>query len=141
MAFLPGKLFRSITIPVDDIRRCTACEQQANHLDLALGGGHHQRCAFVLIGRVHGHARRNELLHGAKIAVEGKFEQHRFHGDVLLERTGAPGLHCRDGDETQRFWLPEWSRMSASEADRFTAAFNGMVQRKLAAREVAGGIP
>ena len=40
-----------------------------------------------------------------------------------LERTGAPGLHFQDHPEMQGYELPEWSHMSASEADRFTRAF------------------
>ena len=61
--------------------------------------------------------------------------------DVLLERTGALGLHFKDHEEMQGYWLPEWSHMTASEADRFTEAFYGLVQRELAAREAAGGNP
>jgi len=61
--------------------------------------------------------------------------------DVLLEQTGALGLHFQDHEEMQGYWLPEWSHMTASEADRFTEAFYGLVQRELAAREAAGGNP
>jgi hypothetical protein len=65
----------------------------------------------------------------------------RLNREVLLEWTGAPGLHLRDGDEIRSFWLPEWSHVSASEANHFTATLPGLMQRKLAAREAAGGIP
>lgn len=61
--------------------------------------------------------------------------------DVLLEQTGALGLHFQDHEEMQGYWLPEWSHMSAEEADRFTEAFHGLVKRELAARETAGGNP
>ena len=61
--------------------------------------------------------------------------------DVLLEQTGAPGLHFQDHEEMQGYWLPEWSHLSAEEADRFTEAFYGLVQRELAARGAAGGNP
>jgi len=61
--------------------------------------------------------------------------------DVLLERSGALGLHFQDHKEMQGFILPEWSHMSGEEADRFTEAFYGLVQRELAAREAAGGNP
>lgn len=54
--------------------------------------------------------------------------------DVLLERTGALGLHFDDHPEMQGYWLPEWSHMTGEEADRFTEAFYGLVQRELAAR-------
>jgi len=61
--------------------------------------------------------------------------------DVLLEQTGALGLHFQDHEEMQGYWLPEWSHMTAAEADRFTEAFYALVQRELAARGTAGGKP
>jgi hypothetical protein len=61
--------------------------------------------------------------------------------DVLLEQTGALGLHFKDHEEMQGYYLPEWSHMTGPEADRFTEAFYGLVQRELAARKVAGGNP
>ena len=61
--------------------------------------------------------------------------------DVLLERTGALGLHFKDHEEMQGYYLPEWSHMTGEEADRFTEAFYGLVQRELAARTAAGGNP
>ena len=61
--------------------------------------------------------------------------------DVLLERTGALGLHFQDHEEMQGYYLPEWSHMTGEEADRFTEALYGLVQRELAAREAVGGNP
>ena len=61
--------------------------------------------------------------------------------DVLLERTGALGLHFQDHEEMQGYYLPEWSHMTGEEADRFTEAFYGLVQRELAAHTAAGGNP
>jgi len=61
--------------------------------------------------------------------------------DILIEQTGALGLHFQDHEEMQGYWLPEWSHMTGEEADRFTEAFYGLVQRELAAREAAGGNP
>lgn len=55
--------------------------------------------------------------------------------DPLLERSGALGLHFQEHQEMQGYWLPEWSHLSAAEADRFTAAFYNLVQRELTARE------
>ncbi len=59
--------------------------------------------------------------------------------DVLLEQTGALGLHFKDYEEMQGYRLPEWSHMTGEEADRFTEAIYGLVQRELAARKAAGG--
>ena len=50
--------------------------------------------------------------------------------DVLIERTGALGLHWEDHAEMQGYWLPEWSHMAGSEADRFTKAFYQLIQRE-----------
>jgi hypothetical protein len=61
--------------------------------------------------------------------------------DVLLEQTGALGLHFQDHEEMQGYYLPEWSHMTGEEADRFTEAFYGLVQRELAARKAVGGNP
>ena len=50
--------------------------------------------------------------------------------DVLLRRTGAPGIHFEDYPQLQGYELPEWSHLSASEADRFTAALVPLVEAK-----------
>ena len=55
--------------------------------------------------------------------------------DELMRRTGAVGLHFEDHAEMQGYWLPEWSHMTASEADRFTAAFYPLVMRELEASQ------
>jgi hypothetical protein len=49
--------------------------------------------------------------------------------DVLLARTGAPGIHFMDYRELQGFDLPEWSHISANEVDRFTEALASIVTR------------
>jgi hypothetical protein len=62
-------------------------------------------------------------------------------GGIINRTKRVPGLHFQDHEEMQGYWLPEWSHMTGSEADRFTAAFHGLVQRELAAREADGGNP
>ena len=42
--------------------------------------------------------------------------------DVLLSRTGAPGIHFEDHPDMQGLELPEWSHLSAAAARRYTAA-------------------
>ena len=49
--------------------------------------------------------------------------------DVLLAKTGAPGIHFEDYPELQGFYLPEWSHMTGAEADRFTAVLYGLIER------------
>ena len=60
------------------------------------------------------------------------FEQHVFPRattwDVLLQRTGAPGIHFEDYPQLQGYNQPEWSHLSASEATRFTAALVPIIQ-------------
>lgn len=58
--------------------------------------------------------------------------------DVLLKRTGAQGIHFEDYPELQGYILPEWSHLSASEADRFTAALAPLVQAKFNATNTTG---
>lgn len=60
--------------------------------------------------------------------------------DALIEGSGALGLHFQDHPEMQGYTLPEWSHMSASEADRFTPVFYQLLQRQLAAH-AAGAQP
>jgi hypothetical protein len=60
------------------------------------------------------------------------FEQHVLPRartwDVLLQRTGAPGIHFEDYPQLQGYNQPEWSHLSASEATRFTAALVPIIQ-------------
>lgn len=49
--------------------------------------------------------------------------------DRLLQATGAPGIHFEDYPQLQGYQQPEWSHLSASEADRFTAALVTIIQR------------
>ncbi len=58
--------------------------------------------------------------------------------DALLARTGAPGIHFEDHLELQGYDLPEWSHLSATEAERFTGALVPLVEAAFAAQENAG---
>ncbi len=44
--------------------------------------------------------------------------------DVLLARTGAPGIHFEDHADMQGLRLPEWSHLAGADADRYTAALH-----------------
>ena len=48
--------------------------------------------------------------------------------DLLLKRTGAAGIHFDDYPQLQGYYLPEWSHIAASDANRFTAALVPLVQ-------------
>lgn len=71
-----------------------------------------------------------------------EFENRRFPRattwDVLLQETGAPGIHFEDWPELQGYHLPEWSHMSAAEAERFTEALHQVVERVRAGHGAGG---
>ena len=56
---------------------------------------------------------------------------------MLLDRTHAPGIHFEDYPELQGYDLPEWSHLSPSEAERYTANYVPIVERMFAAMEAA----
>ncbi len=62
-------------------------------------------------------------------AYERKALPRQATWDVLLAKTGAPGVHYEDHAELQGFDTPEWSHLSAREADRYTAALHGLISR------------
>ena len=66
---------------------------------------------------------------GEYYAFEQKNMPRALTWDVLLQRTGAPGIHFEDYAELQGYDSPEWSHLSASEATRFTAALVSIIQR------------
>jgi hypothetical protein len=49
--------------------------------------------------------------------------------DVLLAKTGAPGIHFKDYSQLQGFDQPEWSHLSEADAQRFTEALYGIVEK------------
>ncbi|MGH8063400.1 MAG: hypothetical protein ACREO7_15450, partial [Pseudoxanthomonas sp.] len=55
--------------------------------------------------------------------------------DRLLQATGAPGIHFENYPQLQGYYQPEWSHLSATEADRFTAALVPIVEREFAHEE------
>jgi hypothetical protein len=54
--------------------------------------------------------------------------------DVLIAKAGVPGIHFEDYAELQGYHLPEWSHLSASEADRFTAALYPIAEHAFASQ-------
>ncbi|MES2150845.1 MAG: hypothetical protein V4508_13770 [Pseudomonadota bacterium] len=68
---------------------------------------------------------------GEYYEFERKYLPRAQTWDLLLARTGVPGIHFEDHPELQHYDLPEWSHMSAPEARRFTAALVPIVARTL----------
>lgn len=80
---------------------------------------------------------------GEYYAFEEKYLPRAETWDVLLQRTGVPGIHFMDHAQLQGYELPEWSHLSASEADRFTAELVPLVERAFdaAAKKLPAGTP
>lgn len=55
--------------------------------------------------------------------------------DRLLQATSAPGIHFEDYPQLQGYDQPEWSHLSATAADRFTATLVPIVEREFAHEE------
>lgn len=58
--------------------------------------------------------------------------------DLLLQQTGAPGIHFEDHPELQGLELPEWSHLSAADAERYTVALLPHVERAFESQRPAG---
>ena len=68
---------------------------------------------------------------GPYYAFEQKTTPRAQTWDVLLQRTGVPGIHFEDYPQLQGYELPEWSHMTAADARRFTAQLQPLVEREL----------
>jgi len=68
---------------------------------------------------------------GAYLAFENQYLPRASTWDLLLARTGTPGIHFEDTPQLQHYQLPEWSHMTAAEARRFTAALVLLVAQTL----------
>lgn len=67
---------------------------------------------------------------GAYLAYEQRDFPRASTWDALLARTGAPGIHFEDHPELQGLELPEWSHLSRRDAQRFTEALLGILERE-----------
>ena len=66
---------------------------------------------------------------GPYLAYEERFYPRTRSWDGLLAATKAPGLYFADYRELRGYYLPEWSHLTRVEAERFTAAIYGIIQR------------
>jgi hypothetical protein len=66
---------------------------------------------------------------GEYLAYERRLFPRAKTWDVLLAASGAPGIHFEDYPELQGYYLPEWSHMTRAEAERYTVALYGVIQR------------
>jgi hypothetical protein len=65
---------------------------------------------------------------GEYYAFEQEYLPRTETWDLLLQRTGAPGVHFEDYPQLRDYDMPEWSHMSASEANRYTAELAPLVE-------------
>lgn len=66
---------------------------------------------------------------GPYLEFENKVFPRARTWEVLLQRTGAPGIHFQDYPALQGYDEPEWSHLSAADAERFTAALYRIIER------------
>jgi hypothetical protein len=64
---------------------------------------------------------------GRYLEFDNKVFAREHTWDLLLARTGAPGIHFADYPELQGYELPEWSHMKKAEAERFTQALVAII--------------
>ncbi len=62
-------------------------------------------------------------------AENGGFPRERTW-DVLLQRTGAPGIHFEDYPSLRAFEPVEWSHLSGADAEKFTEALCAILKRE-----------
>ena len=95
--------------------------------------------AVAAIAKLRAHGVRVVFLRppsgGEYYAFEHKYLPRANTWDLLLERTGAPGIYFEDYPELQGYELPEWSHMSPPEAERYTANYIPIVEREFAKLE------
>jgi hypothetical protein len=65
---------------------------------------------------------------GPYLAYEERLFPRAQTWEALLAATHAPGIHFQDYPQMQGFYLPEWSHLSRSEAQRFTPVLYGIVE-------------
>jgi hypothetical protein len=75
---------------------------------------------------------------GPYLAFEDKVFPRAQTWDVLLKRSGAPGIQFQDYPELQGYHLPEWSHLSAADAQRFTATLYRIIERQYWPRAAKG---
>lgn len=73
---------------------------------------------------------------GEYYAFEQKTTPRARTWDVLLQRTGTPGIHFEDHPQLQGYELPEWSHLTAADAKRFTTALAPLIEREFAREEI-----
>jgi len=67
---------------------------------------------------------------GPYLEFDNRLFPRKSSWDVLLAKTGAPGIHFRDYPQLQGFWSPEWSHLARADAKKFSAALYRIISEK-----------
>jgi hypothetical protein len=67
-------------------------------------------------------------------AYEDRWFPRATTWNVLLEKTGVPGIHFEDHPAMQGLRLPEWSHLAAADAGKYTAALQPLAEQAFAAQ-------
>jgi hypothetical protein len=81
---------------------------------------------------------------GEYLEAEDRMFPRARSWNALLKATGAAGIYFKDYPQLQGYYLPEWSHMTRSEGERFTAELYRIIVRDYwssAAAAVANGVP
>jgi hypothetical protein len=68
---------------------------------------------------------------GEFLAYEQRLFPRAKTWDALLAASHSPGIHFEDYPELQGYCLPEWSHMTRADAERYTVALYGVIERSL----------
>lgn len=67
-------------------------------------------------------------------AYENRWFPRKTTWNVLLEKTGVPGIHFEDFPAMQGLRLPEWSHLATADAEKYTAALQPLVEQAFASQ-------
>jgi hypothetical protein len=66
---------------------------------------------------------------GPYLSYEDRLYPRARAWDGLMAATRAPGIYFSDYPQLRGYYLPEWSLMTRAEAERFTVALYGVIQK------------
>ena len=76
---------------------------------------------------------------GPYLQYDDKLFARATSWDVLLAKTGAPGIHFQDYPELQGLEQPEWSHLSHADARKFTTALHALIVRDVWKKDAPAG--
>lgn len=66
---------------------------------------------------------------GPYLEYDERYFPRKTSWDLLLARTGAPGIHFQDYPQLQGLEQPEWSHLSHAAAEQYTASLYRIIER------------